>query len=134
MSEVDLALSTFRSALSRLEEGIRFTRDDETEENLLKRDGVIQRFEFTFELLWKTLKIVLESKGILCKAPSECLKEAFRLGLIQDETAYMQMLKDRNKTSLLYSKGQADDIFDNIKTIHLNKMQELLAALIKNPQ
>ena len=133
MSEADLAIGTFTTALRRLEEGIRFTREDETEENLLKRDGVIQRFEFTFELLWKTLKIVLEGKGILCKAPLECLREAFRLGLIQDETAYVQMLKDRNKTSHLYSKDQADDIFENIKSIHLPKMQELLATLIKNP-
>ncbi len=108
MSEVDLAIGTFKTALSRLEEGFRFTTDNETEENLLKKDGVIQRFEFTFELLWKTLKIVLESKGILCKAPTECLKDAFRLGLINDEAAYLQMLKDRNRTSHLYSKDQAD--------------------------
>ncbi len=131
MREVELAVLTFRAALSRLEEGFRFTSDNETEENLLKKDGVIQRFEFTFEQLWKTLKIVLESEGILCKTPTECLKEAFRLGLISDESAYLQMLKDRNRTSHLYSKDQADDIFCNVKNIHLPIMQQLLSALIK---
>ncbi len=132
MSEVDHAIDKFKSALARLDEGIQSIREDDTKEDLLKKDGVIQRFEFSFELLWKTLKIYLEdSKGVLCKAPTECLKEAFRLGLIMDEDAYARMLKDRNRTSHLYSKDQAEEIFHNIKTLHLPKMQLLLATLTK---
>lgn len=51
----------------------------------LGKDGVIQRFEFTFELLRKALRISLRNSGIDVKTPKESLKEAFRLGWIDNE-------------------------------------------------
>jgi nucleotidyltransferase substrate binding protein (TIGR01987 family) len=127
MSEVDLALEKFKTALTRLEEGVKKIQSMPQDD--LGKDGVIQRFEFTFELLWKALKIFLESKGVLCKAPIDCLQEAFRLGLIRDDVAFGDMLKDRNKTSPIYSKDQAEEILHHITVAHLPKMKELLARL-----
>lgn len=48
--ELKHALSKFKDALGRLREGAAQARDE------LDKDGVIQRFEFTFELMWKALK------------------------------------------------------------------------------
>jgi len=47
--------------------------------NELEKDGVIQRFEFTFELFWKTIKIILENEGFRCAGPRSCIKEGKQL-------------------------------------------------------
>lgn len=61
--EIKYALNKFKDALSRLKEGAFQAKDE------LDKDGVIQRFEFTFELLWKSLKIFLGDEGIECRTP-----------------------------------------------------------------
>jgi hypothetical protein len=53
-SEVAYAIGNLKTAFSRLKAAVEEAVDE------LDRDGVIQRFEFTFELLWKTLKVTLE--------------------------------------------------------------------------
>jgi hypothetical protein len=62
-NELSYSLQKFNEAYNRLEEGIKIVTDE------LGEDGVIKRFEFTFELLLKTLKLFLEDRGILCKSP-----------------------------------------------------------------
>ena len=74
-------------------------------------DACIQRFEFTFELAWKTAKRALWVEGIICKTPRECLKECFRLGLIRDEENWLAMLDDRNAMSHIYSEEEARIIY-----------------------
>jgi nucleotidyltransferase substrate binding protein (TIGR01987 family) len=71
---------------------------------------VIQRFEFTFELFWKLLKVYLERQGILVKTPREALKEAFRLELLQDEGSALQMLDDRNTSVHIYDEATSREI------------------------
>ena len=79
---LDYSLGRFMDALDRLCKGAIEARDE------LDRDGVIQRFEFCFELLWKTLKIFLEDRGIEAKSPKESLKAALGQGWITDEDAF----------------------------------------------
>ena len=45
-------------------------------------ESVEDGFEFTFEQMWKTMKIFLEERGVECRTPKDCLKEGFRTGLI----------------------------------------------------
>ena len=61
--EFEYSFEKLQEAFNRLNEGILSSKDE------LDKDGVIQRFEFTFELLWKTLKIYFESEGIICDTP-----------------------------------------------------------------
>lgn len=121
--EVDYALKKFKNALERLREGA------ESAKTGLDRDGVIQRFEFTFELLWKGVKVCLEDKGIEAKTPKDCLKAAFRVGWIENEQIYLDMLEDRNKTSHLYDEPESEKIFQRIKTSYLGLMETLLRRL-----
>lgn len=117
--EVEYSIKKLETAFLRLVEGIDSVEDD------LDKDGVIQRFEFTFELLWKTIKVYLEDKGILCKSPKDCLQQAFKYGLITDEETFLKMLSDINKTSLLYDQSASEEIFNNIKTkysVGINKV------------
>ena len=107
--ELNYALSKLENALSKLQEGADSAEDE------LQKDGVIQRFEFTFELLWKTLKIFLRNKGIDTKTPKDSLKEAFKIGWITEEKVFLDMLEDRNKTSHIYDRDTAEEIFGRIR-------------------
>lgn len=96
-------------ALKRLEEAL-----NENQENSLIVDGTIQRFEFTIEIYWNTLKRLLAREGIEDKTPRESLKEAYRVGWLEIEQAWLQMLKDRNDTSPAYDEEMARKILQNI--------------------
>jgi nucleotidyltransferase substrate binding protein (TIGR01987 family) len=121
--EISLSFTKFSEALKSLNEGVSRAVDE------LDKDGVIQRFEFTVELLWKMLKIYLENEGIICKTPKECLKNAFRIGLIKDDEDFLDMLEDRNRTSHIYSKEETEEIFERIKNTYLPSLINIKAAL-----
>jgi nucleotidyltransferase substrate binding protein (TIGR01987 family) len=122
-NEKNHALRKLNDAVNRLREGCEKAKDD------LEVDGAIERFEFTFELLWKCLKVVLEDEGIICKSPMECLKEAFKFELIEDEDIFLAILRDRNKTSHLYSKEEASKIYQRIKVTYLSHIERISQEL-----
>lgn len=64
--------------------------------NRLEKEGLVKRFEYTFELAWKTLKDYLESQGITASFPREVIKTAFLYNLITDGELWMEMLENRN--------------------------------------
>ncbi len=121
--ETDYARERFEQAVATLKQGVEIAKDE------LGKDGVIQRFEYCFELLWKTLKVFLEDKGTLCQTPKDCLKAAFRLGFLKDEGAFLDMLTDRNKTSHLYQREESEKIFQRIKKNYLIAFEEVLPRL-----
>jgi nucleotidyltransferase substrate binding protein (TIGR01987 family) len=89
-------------------------------------DGVIQRFEFTFELSWKLMKVFLEYTGITeIRSPRTTIREAFAYGLIEDGDQWIDMMEDRNKTSHIYDEVEAKQIYQKIKHNH----NELLLKL-----
>ncbi len=110
-------------AYKKLKEGIKQTKDE------LDQDGVIQRFEFTFELLWKALKIYLEHQGIIVKTPRDSFVEAFRIGLFDDEKIFLDMLEDRNITSHIYNKETSKKIFNRIKKNYSSEIAKLIEQL-----
>lgn len=118
----------FEKAIDRLKEAI-----DESNENpksTTLKDGVIQRFEFTYELCWKLIKYFLEIEGIEeAKSPRSTFREAFQYGLIDNGEQWIDMLKDRNLTSHTYDEELAVEIYDKIKNQYYNmfvNMKEIL--------
>ncbi|WP_100372164.1 HI0074 family nucleotidyltransferase substrate-binding subunit [Bacillus sp. FJAT-45037] len=107
---VKISLYNLGNAITRLGEAL-----DQDETNSLFIDGTIRRFEFTIELFWKTLKRMLEVEGIEASTPRQSLKEAYAAGWIHNETAWLQMLRDRNETSHVYNEDKAKQIYDRIK-------------------
>ena len=70
MDRYEKSLEDFAKALKRLEEAFRRAKELEgTEEYTFYRDSTIQRFEFTFEIMWKAVKRFLEKEGITCRSP-----------------------------------------------------------------
>lgn len=118
-SEVLLRINNFKKALNRLEEGIKKAKDS------LDKDGVIQRFEFTVELLWKALRSILLYQGIECYSPRNCIKEAFKANLINDDEIILDMIEDRNIFSHVYDEDKSELIFERIKNVYLPYLKNL---------
>ena len=109
--KIELAFSKVQKALLALETvSVKPTQDDE-----IIVDATIQRFEFTIELFWKLLKVILESKGVEVQYPKDVLREAFKGHLIDDEEQWLSMLKDRNLTSHTYDEKLAHEVYERIK-------------------
>ena len=100
-------------------------------EKIVLRDGVIQRFEFTFELSWKMLKRYLEEFG-LEKVDSLNNRDLFRVGfeqgLLDDPEVWFHYLKMRNQSSHIYDAGKAAAVFASARQFQL-AAQELLSRL-----
>ena len=73
--------------------------------NKFVRDSAIQRFEFTFELLWKSLKTYAQEAGLETFSPRDSLRTGFHLGIIQEDLEWFRMLEDRNLTSHTYNEA-----------------------------
>ena len=124
-NEIQYSLAKFNEAVETLYKGIELAKDE------LGEDGVIQRFKFTFELLWKTLKIFLEDKGIICRSPKDCLKNAFKYGLFSDEELFLKMLEDRNITTHIYNRKDSRKIFNRIKIEYHPAIISISEELVK---
>lgn len=85
----------------------RFRMNDRTEQ---ERAGIIQAFEYSFELSWKTIKRVLEDRGISANSPKEVFRMAARDGLIGDCEMWFGFLKKRNMTVHTYNQTEADEV------------------------
>ena len=118
-------LDDYRRATARLQEAIKIPVVND-----IVYDGVIQRFEFTFELSWKLMKMFLEYSGIVeIKSPRVTIREAFSYGLIQDGEQWIDMMVDRNKTSHLYDEQEAKLIYEKIKLTYSHLLSSLCDKL-----
>ena len=123
-------LKDLSKALNRLNEAIEESKNN-TRSTTLK-DGVIQRFEFCYEICWKVMKMYLENEGIdEAKSPRSTFREAFRIELIDDGEAWIDMLKDRNLTSHVYDEEVAIEIYEKIITKYYQQMNEMCSILKK---
>ena len=89
------------------------------------RDASVQRFEFTFELAWKTAMRFARREGAECNSPRQTFRAAFKLGWIDDDVVWFDMLDDRNMTSHTYNEEFAEELY-----ARLPKYQKLLSVLL----
>ncbi len=95
----------------------------------LIRDAAIKRFEFTFDLSWKLIRAFLdEKKGIVCASPKDCIKEAYRRGLIEYAELWIDMPDWRNRIVYEYSEEYADDLYKKLPLV-LAAFQKLIRAV-----
>lgn len=113
------------NATERLKEAL------EQEESDLMIDGVLHRYEFTFELAWKTLKDYLEYLGITMNtgSPREVIKESFAHNLIQDGETWIKMMLARNSLSHLYDEETSRQVYKEIKNEYINQIEKLVKSL-----
>ena len=93
--------------------------------------GRIQKFEFSCELLWKTIKVFLyEIEGVDVKTPKSAIKEFFNSGHIgyKEYELLIQMIDDRNKLGHIYKQEMFKEILRKIKN-YLILMGKVLKVL-----
>lgn len=83
--------------LSRAIEVVKSAPDDD-----LLQSGLVQTYEYTFELAWKTLKDYLTLEGFEVRSPRETIRQGFQSGYIMNGEDWLQALADRNLTTYIY--------------------------------
>jgi len=100
----------FINAYKLLGEAVRMEQPSE-----LESEGLIQRFEYTFELGWKTLTDYLEEKGFAeIVGSKDAIRLAFNNDIISDGKVWMEMITDRNLTSHLYDSNVVRQISEHV--------------------
>ena len=99
----------------------------------LEKEGVIQRFEYTFELAWKTIKDFLEAGGLVISpvTPRQVIKDAFAAKVLADGQAWIDMLDHRNLLSHTYDRAVFETAVDAIAARYLPAMESLHIYLIE---
>lgn len=107
---------SFDSSIDKMEEAI--------------RDSIIKKFEYTFELSWKTIKAYLESEGYEeFASPKRVLKQAFEIGLLKNEELWANMLEARNSMAHTYDEEKAIYYCDVIKKEYILELSNLISEL-----
>jgi len=82
------------------------------------RDSAIQRFEIAFDLAWKTLREKLRTAyGIDAPSPKKCFQEAFKQGIIDNDTIWIDMTDMRNETTHAYNESFAENVLAKLPDI-----------------
>lgn len=122
-------LESFSRACSRLREA---AENDPNELSNLEREGLIQRFEYTFELAWKTLKDRIEHDGLRIvptPTPRYVIRTAYEYGLIDDGQTWIDMLTDRNAMSHEYDLEVFEAVAEKVHRRYLGLFEKLVMLL-----
>lgn len=113
MVELDIRwqqrLSNYSRALAQLTRAVELTRQRPLSE--LEQQGLIQAFEFVFELAWNLLKDYFLYQGDpSINGSRDAIRSAFKRGLIEEGEGWMEMIKSRNQTAHTYNEAIAREI------------------------
>lgn len=124
--EIENSFEKYKKALTKLEEALNIDKVDE-----IVRDATIQRFEFTFEMLWKLIKKFAYMEKLECYSPKTCFKIAFQMGLIkeEDEEIFIDMIDYRNVTTHTYNEEMSKEVYNFIKNTAIKRLQNMKLAI-----
>lgn len=97
----------------------------------LQGAGLVQSFEFTFELAWKTLKDYLQNQGVEVQFPREVIKQAFASQLIENGTLWIEMLDKRNELTHTYNQEQAKRAIQTIRSHYFPLLEQVYQEMQK---
>ena len=119
-------LENFRKALAQLDKACEkeFYTD-------LEQAGLVQMFQFTFELAWKTLKDLLFYEGYDIKTPREVIRKSFEVEYVgEDDTeAFLDGLEKRNLLSHTYEEQTATEAVRLIKESYAPMLRRVFVTL-----
>ncbi len=93
----------------------------------LEQEGVIQRFEYSYELAWKTMKDFLENDGIIITpvTPRNVIKEAFAAGMIDNGQIWIDMMLHRNLLAHTYDFSKFKEVLEAIEKKYLKAFSSI---------
>ncbi|MAE20867.1 MAG: nucleotidyltransferase [Pseudomonas sp.] len=103
----------------------------------LEKEGIIQRFEYTFELAWKVLKDKMQHDGLELNqiSPKAVVRQAYQAKYINDAECWMRMIGDRNLMSHTYDFAKFEAVIQSIQSDYLPLLDEwhteLMEALLE---
>ncbi|MDR0305649.1 MAG: nucleotidyltransferase substrate binding protein [Chitinispirillales bacterium] len=118
----------FRKAFGLLRSALEDKNIDDFSE--LEQEGVVQRFEYTFELGWKTFKDYLEFSGVKITevTPLNVIKECAGMGIFDeagiDAKVYLDMRLSRNALSHTYDFERFKKIIIKVKNEYLSQLEK----------
>lgn len=117
-------LDNYTRATAQLDSAVELMRTRELSD--LEKQGVIQAFEFTWELAWNLLKDYLTWQGESdITGARDAIRESFKLGLIEEGQVWMSMLQDRNRTAHTYNESTMREILSGIESQYQPRLKAL---------
>jgi nucleotidyltransferase substrate binding protein (TIGR01987 family) len=117
-------LANYNRALAQLTSAVELAQTRPLSE--LEKQGLIQAFEFVFELAWNLIKDYFIYQGNPAITGSrDAIRTAFKQGLIADGEGWMEMIKSRNQTAQTYNESIANEIAGNVMTLYHRLFQQL---------
>lgn len=110
MTKVQSLLADLEKAAAKLKQAARLSSSE------INRDATIKRFEFCFELSWKLMQTILQENGIEAYGPRNSIREAAKLGLIDNPKTWLEFLKARNLTTHTYEEDIAKKVYKKAKS------------------
>ncbi|MBA6288668.1 nucleotidyltransferase substrate binding protein [Colwellia sp. MB3u-4] len=102
-------LSNFNLALNGLSEAVNLNKERPLSK--LEEQGLIQVFEYNYELAWNVIKDFYEAQAeVGIQGSRDAIRMAFKRGLIDNGSLWMEMIKSRVLTSHTYSRETAAKI------------------------
>jgi len=107
---------------------------EERELTQLEKEGIIQRFEYTWELAWKVIKDYLNHEGLVLDkiTPASVIKAAFEAKVINNGDVWMKALDARNKMSHVYNLKKFEEVIADIQSDYLNILDDLYMSMMEN--
>jgi len=117
--------SNYQKALKQLKAGVDLSAQREL--SLLEKQGLIQAFEYTHELAWKTMKDFLDYKGSTEQiyGSKDATRQAFLMGLMTHGEDWMKMIQSRNLTSHTYDEKTVEEIVSEVLGNYSFRFEEL---------
>lgn len=113
---------TFKKAYLKLKEFVETDNGSEKD-----RGAIINAYQYTFELLWKTLQKYMQQLEMLDElGPGNVIRTAFQYNIIDNGSIYMSMLKDRNLITHTYKEDVAEEIYTRIKEEYMEELENFI--------
>lgn len=94
------------------------------------RDAVIQRFEYTFELAWKTIQVAGDYVGTVSNSPREAVRVGFKMEWIKNPDEWFEAMEARNRTSHIYNSAIAQEVYEVAKKFP-SLVKEIISSISK---
>jgi nucleotidyltransferase substrate binding protein (TIGR01987 family) len=117
-AHVQNRLDNFRTALGALGRFLAESNRGEAAEA-----GIVQGFEFTFEQCWKLFQLLAEQNALPASSPRAALKAGMKLGFIEDESLWLDMLEQRNLASHTYHTSLAKALVARIESTFFQELR-----------
>ena len=122
--------NNFKRSLKQLENAMALMEERELSD--LEKQGVIQAFEYNYELAWNVLKDFYEYQGDQdIQGSRDAIRTAFKRGLIANGEVWMNMIKSRAMTSHTYREDIAKEILQDIVNLYYQEFVSLKERLLK---